>query len=170
MKKKIEDSTALKMIVFSGINLLKNTEAAINESLKSFKKGGKVLFCVNGGSHTTTQLLSAGLKVWYYDDRTPLNTVILQDYFSFLTSNVKDYLHIKVYVRLKKTVPYSEDVLIELSTSSNSINVVNEYGGALKMGFLTEGFAGKGADFLEKCTNILNEVPSINTKKFNSFS
>ncbi len=164
MKEKIRNiirqSIQVKSAVESSPELVLATEMIVNEIVACYQKGGKVLFCGNGGSAADAQHLAAELSGRFYFDRQPLNAEALHVNSSFVTAVANDYGYEVIYSRMVKAVGKAGDILIGLTTSGNSANILNAFDTAKSLGMITVGFTGEsGGKLKEKCDFLLN-VPS----------
>lgn len=130
-----------------------------------YQNGGKVLFCGNGGSAADAQHLAAELSGRYYFDRPPLFSEALHVNTSYITAVANDYSYNEIYSRLTKAMGKEGDILIGLSTSGNSGNVVNALNTARELGMTTVGFTGQGGGKMKECCDVLLEIPSKDTPR-----
>lgn len=148
-KKLVADSDVIKIIG--------ETAELITNSLKN---GHKILLCGNGGSAADAQHIAAEFSGRFYHDRDPLYAEALHVNTSYMTAVANDYTYDEVYSRLIKAKGRKGDVLICISTSGNSKNVVKAAERAKIMGINTVGLTGKkGGDLMEYCDNMIC-VPS----------
>ena len=145
--------------------MLKTITELANRIIDVYKKDGKVLFCGNGGSAADAQHLSAELSGRYYFDRPPLFAEALHVNTSYMTAVANDYSYDTVYERLVKAMGRKGDVLIALSTSGNSKNVINAIIQAKTLGMLTVGFTGNDGGKMKDLCDILIDVPSKDTPR-----
>jgi D-sedoheptulose 7-phosphate isomerase len=131
----------------------------------AFRNGNKVLFCGNGGSAADAQHLSAEFSGRFYTDRNPLPSEALHCNTSYLTAVANDYSFDVVYSRMVKAMGRPGDVLIGLSTSGNSVNILNAVEQARQIGMITVCFTGiSGGKMKDSCDYLLN-VPSSDTPR-----
>lgn len=133
--------------------------------IATFKKGGKVLLCGNGGSASDAQHIAAELSGRFQFDRPPLYAEALHVNTSFVTAVGNDYGFDEIYSRMVEAAGKSGDVLIGISTSGNSENVIKAVEKANEIGMYTFGFSGQGGGLLEENCNINIQVPSKNTAR-----
>ena len=133
--------------------------------IHTFQQKGKVLFCGNGGSAADAQHLAAEFSGRYYFDRAPLPSEALHVNTSYLTAVANDYSYEEVYARLIRAMGNPGDVLIGLSTSGNSANVVKAFVEARSLGMVTVGFTGAGGGLMKAQSDYLIEIPSGNTPR-----
>ncbi len=165
IRKTIEESIELKQKILSDENLLELIQSATDEITDCFKNGGKVLFCGNGGSAADAQHLAAEFSGRFYYDREPLFAEALHVNTSYLTAVANDYSFDEVYSRLVKGKGKKGDILVGISTSGNSQNIVRAFETANKIGMITIGLTGEsGGKMKELCDYLLN-VPSQDTPR-----
>jgi len=132
---------------------------------KAFANGNKVLFCGNGGSAADAQHLAAEFSGRFYSDRDPLPSEALHCNSSYITAVANDYGYDVVYSRIIKGTGKPGDVLVGLSTSGNSVNIIKAMEQAKKLGMITVGLTGAtGGKMKEVCDYLLN-VPSSDTPR-----
>ena len=119
----------------------------------------------NGGSAADAQHLAAELSGKYYYDRPPLNAEALHVNTSYITAVANDYSYDKIYSRLVKGIGKKGDILIGLSTSGNSNNIINALKQAQELGIITIGFTGIGGGEMIKYCNECIEIPSNDTPR-----
>jgi D-sedoheptulose 7-phosphate isomerase len=120
----------------------------------------KVIFCGNGGSAADSQHISAELVGRLVDDRRALAAISLTTDTSALTCIANDYGYDHVFSRQLAGVGRTGDVLIGISTSGNSQNIINAVEMAKKMGIETVGWLGKDGGKLASMVDIPMIVPS----------
>lgn len=165
LKSRIEASVKLKTELLSNEAILSNISTLVEEIIRAYRSGGKVLWCGNGGSAADAQHLAAELSGRFYYDRAPLNSEALHVNTSYITAVANDYSYDLIYSRLVAAMGRKDDVLIGLSTSGNSPNVVNALIEARKRGMFTVGFTGvTGGRMKEHCDLLIN-IPSTDTPR-----
>lgn len=165
IKEAFLDSIALKKKVLEDENFMQLIDEISSICIKSLKNEGKVLFCGNGGSAADAQHLAAELTGRFYYDRPPLNAEALHVDTSFLTAVANDYSYDEIYARLLKAKAKKGDVLIGLSTSGNSANIVKAFKTANEMGVITIAFTGETGGELKELTSYLLNIPSTDTPR-----
>jgi D-sedoheptulose 7-phosphate isomerase len=128
-------------------------------------KKGKVLFCGNGGSAADAQHIAAELSGRFYFDRAPLFAEALHVNTSYLTAVANDYSYDVVYERMVQSKGAEGDVLVGISTSGNSKNVVLAMKEAQRMGMVTIGFTGEAGGEMRNYSDILINIPSTDTPR-----
>lgn len=165
VRKAIEESIKVKTDILSNDKILDTINLVSVKIAESLKNGGKVLFCGNGGSAADAQHLAAELSGRFYYDRNPLPAEALHVNTSYLTAVANDYSYDVVYSRLIKGMGKRNDVLICLSTSGNSKNILLAIEEAQKIGMLVIGLTGiTGGKMKDLCHHLIN-VPSTDTPR-----
>ena len=165
IKAVISQSIATKQAVLADERLLQMIAEIVDECIAVFKKGGKVLFCGNGGSAADAQHLAAELSGRFYFDRPPLFSEALNANTSFITAVANDYGYDEVFARMTRAAGKEGDLLFGLSTSGNSPNVVKALVAAQAIGMKTVGMTGaKGGQMLGLCHWHI-QVPSDDTPR-----
>lgn len=159
------ESIALKEQILGDAFLQDTIERITALLIRTFQNNGKVLFCGNGGSAADAQHLAAEFSGRYYFDRPPLPSEALHVNTSYLTAVANDYSYEEVYARLIRGMGQAADVLIGLSTSGNSPNIVRALEEAQKLGMITIGFTGAGGGKMKAHCDYLLEIPSTNTPR-----
>ena len=113
---------------------------------EALKRGGKILFCGNGGSAADAQHLAAELLVRLrpHVNRPPIAALALALDSSSMTACGNDYSYGDFYARMVQALGKSGDVILGITTSGKSQNVIKAFESARKMGLLTVGFLGCG--------------------------
>ena len=161
----IEASVAVKQRALSDPELLDTTRWAVDQVANCFEKGGKVLFCGNGGSAADAQHIAAELSGRFYRDREPLFAEALHVNSSYMTAVANDYSYDEVYARMVRAMGREGDVLFGLSTSGNSGNIVRAMEDARKVGMVTIGMTGSGGGKLNDLSDKVLRVPSDDTPR-----
>lgn len=165
IQSKIRSSVELKQELLNNSALLDTVQKVVEAIVKSYKNGGKVLWCGNGGSAADAQHLSAELSGRFYYDRPPLNAEALHVNTSYITAVANDYSYDVIYSRLVEGMGKKGDVLIGMSTSGNSKNVVNAIEKANQIGLITVGLTGKSGGEMGFICNHLINIPSADTPR-----
>lgn len=161
----ISNSINVKRDILKNSDLLQKIEQIVSVIITCFKNDGKVLFCGNGGSASDAQHLAAELSGRFYIDRAPLFAEALHVNTSYMTSVSNDYGYEYVYSRLIDAFGRNGDILIGLTTSGNSKNIINAFENANKIGMITIAMTGQyGGDINEFCDYLL-DVPSKDTPR-----
>ena len=151
--------------VISDKELILEIETITTKIIKAFKDGNKLLLCGNGGSASDAQHIAAELSGRFIKERKPLYAEALHVNSSYMTAVSNDYGFESTYSRMLEAIGEKGDVLIALSTSGNSENVVNAVKMANSLEMLSVGMSGAtGGKIKELCQhNII--IPSSNTAR-----
>lgn len=145
--------------------MLQQLEAVVNAMVAALKNGNRIYFCGNGGSAADAQHLAAEFSGRFYTDRDALPAEALHCNSSYLTAVANDYSYDVIYSRLVKGICNSGDVLVGLSTSGNSANIVKAFETAQQKQIITVGFTGASGGKMKALSNYLFNVPSNDTPR-----
>ncbi len=137
----------------------------INEITAAYKRGNKVLFCGNGGSAADAQHLAAELSGKFYIDRDPLEAEACHVNTSFLTAVANDYSYQSAFGRYVKSTGKKGDVLVGLSTSGNSKNIIEAFHKATEIGMTTVSFTGASGGEMKQLADFNISIPSTDTPR-----
>jgi D-sedoheptulose 7-phosphate isomerase len=165
IKSIIAASIHTKQQVLANELLLKTVEDCVNLLVAAFKNGNKVLFCGNGGSAADAQHLAAEFSGRFYTDRDALPAEALHCNTSYITAVANDYSYDVIYSRLVKGIGNKGDVLVGLSTSGNSKNIITAFETAKEKGITTIGFTGATGGKMKDISDYLINVPSTDTPR-----
>lgn len=127
---------------------------------QSLQQGGKLVFCGNGGSAADSQHLAAELTGRFIKDRRPLAAMALSTDTSALTCIGNDYSFDEIFARQVTGLGRKGDVLIGISTSGNSRNVIRAVEEAKKLGMVSIGLLGRDGGKLKSLCDHSIIVPS----------
>lgn len=145
---------------------LQETIRLVAEAISTcFRNGGKVFFCGNGGSAADAQHLAAEFSGKFYIDREVLPAEALHVNTSYLTAVSNDYSFDVIYARLISGMGKKGDILVGLSTSGNSANIVKAFEVCRGKGIQTIGFTGENGGKMKDLSDRLINVPSTNTPR-----
>ena|SRR5437868_12694032 len=165
MKRIINESISVKQQIVDDEQLLQTVQDCITVIVKAFKSGNKVLFCGNGGSAADAQHLAAEFSGRFYRDRDALPAEALHCNTSYITAVGNDYGYDHIYSRMIKGTGNKGDILVGLSTSGNSNNIIQAFEVAKEKGMTTIAFTGKGGGKLKALADHLINIPSDDTPR-----
>ena len=165
IKSRIKSSVENHTRVLNDSNLQINIERIVTNSIEAFKNDKKMLFCGNGGSASDAQHIAAELSGRFYKDRPPLYAEALHVNSSYITAVANDYGYEETYARMVEASGRKGDVLVGISTSGNSPNVVKAMLNAKEIGMLTVGFTGSKGGKMKEICDIMIQVPSDDTPR-----
>ncbi len=131
----------------------------------ALKAGNKVLFCGNGGSAADSQHIAAELVGRFCKERAALPAIALTTDSSILTCLGNDYGYEHVFRRQVEALGQSGDVLVGITTSGNSANVLAAVVAARAKGMKTVAFTGHGGGKIVSCVDLALVIPSDNTQR-----
>ena len=140
-------------------------EAIARAMVSTLRAGGKILWCGNGGSAGDSQHLAAELVGRYRRERRGMASVALTTDSSALTSIANDYGYEAVFSRQVEALGVEGDLLVGISTSGNSQNVVAALEAARRQGMATVAFTGAGGGRMVKLADYLFAVASKETAR-----
>jgi D-sedoheptulose 7-phosphate isomerase len=165
IKNIIRASITVKEKILQNDELLNTIEKIVTAVVTAFKNGNRIYFCGNGGSAADAQHLAAEFSGRFYTDRKALPAEALHCNTSYLTAVANDYSYDAVYARLIDGIGQKGDVLLGLSTSGNSGNIIKAFETAKEKGITTVGFTGDGGGKMKSLSDYLLNVPSSDTPR-----
>jgi D-sedoheptulose 7-phosphate isomerase len=165
IKSIISASIQVKQEILQDASMHHKLLQAVEAILDAFRNGKRIWFCGNGGSAADAQHLAAEFSGRFYTDRRALPAEALHCNTSYLTAVANDYSYDEVYARLVDGITQAGDVLVGLSTSGNSRNIVKAFETARQRKVLTIGFTGADGGKMKTLSDILFNVPSRDTPR-----
>ena len=140
-------------------------ESAAIIAVETLKRGNKILLCGNGGSAADAQHIAAELTGRYKSERRGLPGIALTTDTSALTAISNDYGYDRVFDRQVEALANEGDLLIGISTSGNSANIISALKLAKELGCSTVGFSGRDGGKMNEVCDVNLVVPSDNTPR-----
>ncbi len=165
IKNIIRASVETKQNLLGNEGLLATIARVVDAVTHAFKNGNRVYFCGNGGSAADAQHLAAEFSGRFYTDRKALPAEALHCNTSYLTAVANDYGYDVVYSRMIDGIGQKGDVLIGLSTSGNSGNIIRAFEVAKEKGMVTVAFTGDSGGKMKAISDHLLNVPSGDTPR-----
>lgn len=162
---RIQSSINVKQQLLNDETFRQNMEAFVDLTAKVLQQGGKILFCGNGGSAADAQHIAAELSGRFYKDREPYFAEALTVNTSYLTAVANDYGYDEIFSRLVKSKGRKGDILVGISTSGNSPNVVKAMETAREIGMHNIGWTGQGGGKMSELSELLFAMPSPDTPR-----
>lgn len=161
----LESSIATKQSLLENEAVLQTATEVANMITEAFRNGKAVFWCGNGGSAADAQHLAAEFSGRFYFDRDPLFSEALHVNTSYVTAVANDYSYEQIYSRLIKAKGRPGDVLIGMSTSGTSKNVVEAFKQAQTQDMVVVAMTGEtGGTMKDHCDYLLN-MPSTDTPR-----
>src|SRR6056297_913558 len=165
-KEGLEEHQRLLNQLMSDEIIRKNWEAWVTRSVKGYRTSDfKIYFCGNGCSAADAQHLAAELSGRFEVDRRPLFAEALHVNTSYLTAVANDYGYDKVYERAAQAFLQKGDMLVAMSTSGQSSNILNAARKAQEIGATVVSLTGKAENPLQQTSDICLAVPAQRTAR-----
>lgn len=165
IKNKIQESIDTKKKILEDQILIQTIIESSDKLIDCFKKNNSVYFCGNGGSAADAQHLAAELSGKFYLDRQALSADALHCNTSFLTAVANDYSFDEIYARLISGIGKKGDVLVGLSTSGNSKNILQAFKKCRELGIYTVALTGSSGGIMKSEADICICIPSNDTPR-----
>ena len=138
---------------------------AVEEMVTCFRSGGRVYFCGNGGSAADAQHLAAEFSGRFYFDRPVLPADALHCNTSYLTAVGNDYGYDRIFARLISGLGRKGDILVGISTSGNSKNILEAFEVCRQKGVKTIAMTGATGGKMKELSDLLINIPSTDTPR-----
>ena len=165
IKQRIQDSIALKQRMLADDNLIQALETIVTSCVQSLRSGNKILLCGNGGSAADAQHIAAELSGRFQLERPALYAEALTVNSSSLTAISNDYGFEQVFARQVEAMGKKGDVLLALSTSGKSENILIALEQARLTGMTCIGLTGQGGGRMEALCDVCISVASTDTAR-----
>lgn len=165
IKELIQCSIDVKVQLLKDEPLVHTIQGIVDAIVTAFKSGNSVYFCGNGGSAADAQHLAAEFSGRFYKDRKALPAEALHCNTSYLTAVANDYSFDVIYARIIDGLGKKGDLLVGLTTSGNSKNIVHAFETAQSKGLITIGFTGITGGAVKPLSDFLLNVPSTDTPR-----
>ena len=159
IKQDISESSSVKELMLNDEKIINLINEIAQASIESISNGGKIIFCGNGGSFSDAQHLSAEFTGKYAFDRDPLDSIVLGTNNSSLSAIGNDFGFENVFSRELQAVGNSMDLLIGITTSGNSENIIKVIDSAKSLNIRTYIFTGNSGGRVQSLASCLN-IPS----------
>jgi len=165
IKEILHESISVKSRILDDPELIQKISQVAILCIEAFQRKSKILFCGNGGSAADAQHLAAEFSGRFYKDRPPLYAEALHVNTSYLTAVGNDYGFEHIYSRMVKGIGQAGDLLVGLSTSGNSKNIIQAFQAARANGMICIGFTGMSGGQLAAESDYLINIPSDDTPR-----
>ena len=164
-KSDIQELTELAQEVLKDTQIIQQIDKTSDIIIQAYLKGKKAIFCGNGGSSAEAQHFAAELSGKFKLDRKPIPAEACHVNSSFVTAVSNDYDFTKVYARYIEAFGNQGDVLVGLSTSGNSPNMIEAFKMAKQKGLTTIALTGQTGGELPALSDFIIKVPSLNVPR-----
>jgi D-sedoheptulose 7-phosphate isomerase len=164
IKNSVLESIAIKEKISEDQEILNKVMKLSNDCVICLKSGGKIIFCGNGGSFADAQHLSAEFTSRFMFDRPALASIALGTNNSGITAMGNDYGYENVFSRELEAVAKSGDILIAITTSGNSLNILKAVEVAKKIGVQPHVLTGSSGGKIASKADCLH-IPSDDTPR-----
>jgi D-sedoheptulose 7-phosphate isomerase len=161
----ISESLTVKNQVLNDTRLISLVGDIVTLIVDRFRKGNHLYFCGNGGSAADAQHLAAEFSGRFYINRDALPAEALHCNTSYLTAVANDFSYDLIYSRLIKGIGKPGDILVGMSTSGNSENILKAFDTSREKGITTIGMTGEGGGKIKDLSDYLIDIPSRNTPR-----
>ena len=165
IRSQLAESITAKQAALASDALMSDVARAVDQCVAALDGGGKVLFAGNGGSAADAQHLAGELVSRFYYDRRALAGIALTVDTSVLTAIGNDYGYERTFARQVEALGRAGDVLVALSTSGNSPNILAAVEAARAQGVFTIGMTGQAGGKLRGVVDLCLCVPSDSTPR-----
>ena len=165
IKQQIKDSILVKEQILQNAWIIEQIEQTASLIVEAYKLGHKTLLAGNGGSAADAQHIAGEFVSRFYFDRPGLASIALTTDTSILTAIGNDYGYEKLFSRQIQAQGEPGDVFIGISTSGNSINVVEALKTCKEKEVTTIGFSGEKIGVMDQMCDICIKVPSLETPR-----
>jgi D-sedoheptulose 7-phosphate isomerase len=165
LRDRVQEAIAVCQSLLDDPDLGEAVDRVVEAVVASLRSGGKVLLCGNGGSAADAQHLAAELVGRFCLERQPFSAVALSDNIAAVTAIGNDYGYQDVFVRGVRGLGNSGDVLIGISTSGRSENVVNALTTGRELGLVTVALVGGSDSPLERASEHVLRVQGPNAQR-----
>jgi len=162
---RIKQAIEIKSLIISNSELIERIRITSELIIQAYRSDRKTLFCGNGGSAADAQHLAAELSGKFYIDRPPIHAEACHLNTSFMTAVSNDYGYEMVFARHIQAVGKSGDVLVCISTSGNSANIINAMTEARRLGLSCIAMTGETGGQMAGLADLLINVPSTDTPR-----
>jgi D-sedoheptulose 7-phosphate isomerase len=165
IRKYLNESIKVKRKILDDPYLLDKIKETASLIIEAYGNRKKLILFGNGGSAADAQHIAAELVNKFTLERSALPALAFTTDTSILTSIANDYDYARVFARQVEALVEEGDVVIGLSTSGSSLNVLKGLEGAKEKGARTIGFTGKDGGKLTQIADLILEVPSSETPR-----
>lgn len=161
----LEDNISVITKILNDNSYLVEVDRIIDLFVNTFSSGNAVYFCGNGGSMADASHIAAELSGRFYLNRRPLKSLALANNPAFCTAVSNDFSYDQIFSRELEALGCDGDLLVAISTSGNSQNVLNAMKYAHQNNIKVIGFSGQKENLMDGLCDISFKIPSNNTPR-----
>lgn len=165
IRKCIQERIQIENLILNDNLLLADLQKTAEIIVEAYRSGNKTLFCGNGGSAADAQHLAAELSGKFYLERDPIHAEACHTNSSFTTAVSNDYGFEMVYARYIQAVGKEGDVLVAISTSGKSENIIRAIRSARRAGMKCIVFTGQSGGSMSSLADVCLRIPSEDTPR-----
>lgn len=165
IKTALKNSINIKKQILEDEMTIQKVKKSADIIIEALSAGNKVFFCGNGGSAADSQHLAGEFIGKLYKERKPLPAIALNTNTSSITAVGNDYEYDDIFSRQILALANQGDVLVGISTSGNSNNVIQAFNSANELGVKTIALTGKTGGQMKDLCDVLINVPSEDTPR-----
>lgn len=165
IRKQIEESLKVKKLLLEDETIQKSIKKSVEHCCEALRNDKKIIFAGNGGSAADAQHLAGELINRFGFERPGLSAIAITTDTSVITSISNDYGFEKLFSRQVQALGKKGDVLLALSTSGNSANIIEGIKEAKRNGITTIGLTGRSGGKMSLLCDLCLKVPSIDTPR-----
>ena len=163
IKTYIENSIEVRKNILANEKMIEAIKEISRTIISALKNENKIIFVGNGGSASDCDHLATEFVSKFYKDRHAFNAISLTSNNALITALSNDFSYEKAFSRQIEAIGKKGDILIALSTSGNSKNIINAINIANEMGLVTIGFTGQQKCNMDEICSTLIKLPSTET-------
>jgi D-sedoheptulose 7-phosphate isomerase len=165
IRKQIEESLKVKTLLLDDELFHKLIEESALRCCEALKNDKKIIFAGNGGSAADAQHLAGELVNRFGFERPGLSAIAITTDTSVITSIANDYGFERLFARQIQAIGKKGDILVAISTSGNSANIIEGIKEAKKIGITTIGLTGKSGGKISELCDLCFRIPSDETPR-----
>ena len=165
IRKQIEESLKVKTLLLDDENIQKSIKTAATFCCEALRNDKKIIFAGNGGSAADAQHLAGELVNRFGFERPGLSAVAITTDTSVITSIANDYGFDRLFARQIQAIGKKGDILVAISTSGNSANIIEGIKEAKKIGITTIGLTGRSGGKISELCDFCFRIPSDDTPR-----
>lgn len=165
IQQRMQESISIKSLLLGDTVILNTINSVANRLIETFNQHNRLWICGNGGSAADAQHIAAEFSGRYLFDRPPLPAEALHVNTSYMTAVANDYGYDEVYARMIDAMGRKGDILMGISTSGNSKNVIKAFEKAKEKEIIIVALTGGKTSKMDELSHYCIKVPSYDTPR-----